>query len=282
MLGFRPQRQEHPLTAKLRTSFPLPEVGQILIDAPPHNLMTWDLNEQLRDTLPEVAAQGARIVVIGSAVDGYFIAHGHLGDNVETFTGGNPSGDIRAGIPVFRELDVGPMVSIAAIDGQAWGGGAELAWACDLRVASERATFAQPEVLVGVTPAAGGAAKLARIAGEAAALRLVLDGRPVDAHEAYRLGLIHRLVPAGEALDAATDWARWLVGLPPWALEANKRAVKGVRDTPLRDALRQEGVNYAEAFSRADALQRAREIQGRYDAGADSYEAFGIPRENGT
>jgi enoyl-CoA hydratase/carnithine racemase len=254
------------------------EVARIHIDSPPRNFLSWALNEDLEKALNDAKAQGARVVVIGSDVEGYFIAHGDLRDNVETFSGGTPSGDPLSGIRVARELDRGPMISIAAIDGQAWGGGAELAWACDLRVASEGAVFGQPEVAIGVTPVIGGAAKLARIAGEATALRLVLDGRPIDGTEAYRLGVVHRLVPAGQAFAQAIEWADWLVTLPAKSLSACKHHIKSIRDMPLKDALRQELKTYTELFSDPATLERARQIAERYDAGADSYEAIGLPR----
>jgi enoyl-CoA hydratase/carnithine racemase len=165
------------------------------------------------------------------------------------------------------------MVSIAAIDGQAWGGGAELAWSCDLRVASERATFGQPEVLIGVPPA-GGAARIAHLAGEAAAKRLVLDGRPVSAAEALRLGLVDRVVPDGEAVTVALDWARWLARRPEWALAQSKEIIVGARGLTLGDALRRETGSFVAQFMRPEVRREALAVQQRYDEGADSYAAF--------
>lgn len=262
----------------IEASSPSPGVGLLLFNNAPRNFMTWALNEQLEKELTAFREGNIRVVVVGSAVEGYFIAHGDLPDNVETFTGGTPSGDIMAGARAFRELDRGPMVSIAAVDGQAWGGGAELCWSCDLRVASEAATFAQPEVRIGVSPAAGGATNLARIAGEGTALRLLLDGRPIDAGEAFRLGLVQRLVPAGRAVAEALEWAEWLAAQPPWSLRACKMLVKEIRGKPLGESLRHEGSVYAENFMRADALELARQAIARYEAGGDSYDAFRFER----
>ena len=254
-------------------------VGLLLIDAPPMNFSDWELQEELEVGLGGVKQAGARVVVIGSRVPGYFIAHGHLETVLDAFAGGpTPPGDPRAGLRVQRELDTGPMISLAAIDGQAWGGGAELAWACDLRVASERATFGQPEVVVGTTPA-GGAARIARLAGESAAKRMVLDGRPVTAAEAFRLGLVDKLVPPGQALAAALEWAEWLAKRPDGFLATAKAAIIQGRGLPLGEALRKETAQFVARFADPDTVAAARAVQDRYDRGADSYEAFGLPRD---
>ena len=256
-------------------SYPIQGVALLMIDNGPSNFLTWALNDELE------AALGSRedhvsVLVIGSAVEGFFIAHGHLGDNVETFTGGQPSGDSMSGLRVLKQLDTGPLISIAAVDGQAWGGGAELAWACDLRVATERSSFAQVEIRLGVTPV-GGAARIAHLAGESAAKRLVLDGRPIDGAEAHRIGLVDRLAPAGEAIGAALGWAEWLASHPAGALARSKALITEQRPMSVRDALRAELQAYVETFSAPESIERARRGQTMYDTGASSSEVFGLP-----
>ncbi len=252
-------------------------VGLVLIDAPPMNLVTPTLMESLEQALERLRGEGTRVVVIGSAIEGYFVGHGDLPSVMYTLAGvGEPvPGDPRARLRVHHELDVGPMVSIAAIDGQAWGGGAELAWACDLRVASETATFGQPEVIVGA-PTLDGATRIARLVGEATAKLLVLDGRPIPATEAHRLGLVHRLVSTGNVIDTSLEWAQWLASHPSWALADSKELVVGGRDLSLRDALRRETALFVEAIARPEVIAQLLAIQARYDDGADSYRAFGI------
>jgi enoyl-CoA hydratase/carnithine racemase len=215
-------------------------------------------------------------VVVGSAVEGHFAGHGWLPDILEVFTGGTPSGNPLAGWRAFTELDTGPMVSIAAVDGQAWGHGAELAWACDLRVASHRATFGQPEVTVGTLPGSGGTVRLSRLVGESVALGLILDGHPIDAIEAHRLGLVHRVVDPGAALAQAVSWARQLASYPAGALSICKRTVKGARDLQITDALRAEGGAFIERLSMPETLERVRAVQARYEDGADTPTAFGL------
>lgn len=260
----------------VQVSQPAAGVGQLLVDAPPRNIATPRLWEQVEHALGELRADGVRVVVLGSAVDGYFVGHGSLEGIVGFFTGDEPDGDVQAQHRVARELDRGPVVSIAAVDGQAWGGGAELAWTCDLRVATARASFAQPEVNIGLTPGWGGITKIAHLAGEAAALRLALDGRPVDGTEAHAMGLVHRVVPAGRALAEALDWAEWLATRPAGALEAVKHVTKSIRGMPLRDAFRLELETFAERASHPEVLALIRAAQERYDAGDDSPAAFGL------
>lgn len=264
------------MAQSIQVSMPAEGVAQLLQDTGPRNFSTFAANEALLAALREVAADGARIVVVGAAGDRPFPGHGWLPDLVETFTGGTPSGDPLAGWRAFTELDTGPMVSIAAVDGPAWGHGAELAWACDLRVASDRATFGQPEVAVGTVPGSGGTVRLRRLVGESTCLRLVLDGRPIDAADAHRLGLVHRVTAAGGALAEAVRWATELARWPAGALEACKRAVKGGRDLVAAEALRHEGGIFIERLSQPDVLDRIRAVQARYEAGAETPEAFDL------
>jgi enoyl-CoA hydratase len=263
------------MAQQVRWSEVSPGVGQVVLDAAPRNILDSEGWQELEAALADLRSRDTRVVVIGSAVEGFFMAHGSLERILDVFTGGS-AGDVDSQRRVMRELDAGPMVSIAAIDGQAWGGGAELCWACDLRVASSEASIAQPEVNIGLTPGWGGATKVAHLAGEAAALRLVLDGRPISGDEALRLGLVHRVTRGGEALAEALGWAGWLASRPPWALAANKALVKGGRDQSLRDRLRKEIETFAELASREEVLALVRRAQDRYDAGGGSHDAFGL------
>lgn len=267
------------MSVRVEVSDPADGVALLRLDAPPRNEGSWVLLEQAEEALASVRYAGARVVVVGSAVPEFFLSHGSLSDIEATFGGGTPSGDGLAWYRVLRELDTGPMISIAAVEGQAWGGGAELCWACDLRVAATSASFAQPEVALGITPGAGGTVRLARQFGEAACLRLVLDGRPVGAQEAHRLGLVHRLVADGAAVEVAVRWARWLSGLPNGATAAAKRAVTGARDLPLAEALKYEGGIYQERAARPEALKLVRAAIERYDGGATPTEALQLAEE---
>jgi enoyl-CoA hydratase/carnithine racemase len=255
-------------------SWPVERVALLLVDNGPRNFITWSLNDELEAALAGVTGR-AEVVVLGSAVDGFFLAHGHLGDNIEAMTRGEVIGDPMSGLRVWQALDKGPFVTIAAVDGQAWGGGAEYAWCCDLRVASTCSTFAQVEVRLGVTTICA-ATRLVQLVGESVAKSILLDGRPVPADEAHRLGLVHRLTEPGAAVEEALEWARWLASHPRGALGTTKSAICSVRDPHLEEALDRELHAYIESFSSPVALDRARAAQEAYDSGADSTEVFGV------
>ena len=264
----------------VEVSTPADGVVSLSIDNGPRNFSTVALQVDLERALIDAESSGARVVVVGSARPGFFVSHGHIGEVVRNLSGTRDPDvsqeDLAAFLRVQKRLDTGPLVSIAAIDGQAWGGGAELAWSCDLRVASETSTFGQPEILLGVPPA-GGAARLAHIAGEHVALRLVLDGRPIDAAEAHRLGLVDLLVGDGEATEHAVQWATWLARREPQALSLIKDLIVGARDLTLGQALRRETALFVSRFQEESVVERASAVQQRYDDGGDSFEAFGIP-----
>lgn len=266
------------MTPQVHVSHPSEGVAQLLLDNGPRNFSTAPLQGRLEAALTEVRQAGSRVVVIGSAVDGVFVSHGEIRDVVNNLSGrGELSGDPRSSLRVQKELNTGPMVSIAAMDGQAWGGGFLLALACDFRVASERTTVGQPEITAGISTA-GEAARITHIAGEAAAKRLILDGRPMSAGEAHRLGLVDRLVPNGRALAEAVEWATWLAGREPGDLAMAKDVIVGARGLTLGEALKRETTKFVSMFADPAVVARLDEVQRGYDDGSDSYDAFGLPR----
>jgi enoyl-CoA hydratase/carnithine racemase len=159
-----------------------------------------------------------------------------------------------------------PKPILAAINGAAIGGGFELALACDLRVAADTAKFGVFEVRQGLHQGDGGLVRLVAIAGTAVALELTLTGREVSAEEALRLGLVTRVVPAGEVLATAEEYARMILANSQQAIRSAKETVLDLIGRPLDDALRLETVNgYSSLGDFSDArvrlarfLQRAR------------------------
>jgi enoyl-CoA hydratase/carnithine racemase len=129
---------------------------------------------------------------------------------------------------------------IAAINGAALGGGLEIALACDLRIASENAIFAMPEVTLGLIPGWGGTQRLPRVIPQAKAAELLLTGKPISAQEAYRIGLINRVVPLTELMPAARQMAELLCKRAPLAVRAAKQAMIQGIDVSLEDGLKLE------------------------------------------
>ncbi len=137
-----------------------------------------------------------------------------------------------------------PRVTIAAVNGYAFGGGFELALACDIRIASDKAAFGLTEVRLGIMPGAGGTQRLPRAIGLAAAKELILTGRRIDAARALALGVVSQVVPAGELEEAAQQIADELEGCAPVSLAKAKEAIEAGVDLPIADGLKLERACY--------------------------------------
>ena len=205
----------------------LGQVAHLELDNPPMNLITDELLAELDAALAtlEAAAPGdVRAVVVTGAGARAFSA----GSDVKAFESHRGA----AGRPHFtREesamsrLAALPMPTIAAIEANALGGGLELALACDIRVASERAKLGLPEARLAVTPGAGGTQRLPRVIGVGRAKELTLTGRVIDAHEAQQIGLVSRVVGAGQARQAAEEIAAGIAERGPLAVREVKRLI---------------------------------------------------------
>lgn len=149
------------------------------------------------------------------------------------------------GQQIFRRFETSPKPVVAAVNGFALGGGCELAMACHIRIASEAAKFGQPEVRLGICPGYGGTQRLPRLVGLGRALQLLMTGEMIDAAEAYRIGLVNRVVPAGDLLSAADAMLRQMLANAPLALASCiETAVRGT-ETSLDDGLNLEANHFA-------------------------------------
>ncbi len=165
------------------------------------------------------------------------------------------AGFLRRFTDVLDRLEQHPVPSIAAIDGVAFGGGLELALACDLRVASDRARLGVPEVKLGLLPGAGGTQRLPRLVPRGVAVQMLLTGQPLDPGDAHRLGLVNELSGDEPALAAALRLADVLAAGPPLAHAAAKRLVREGAGLPLPDAIALEREVVAELFGTDDATE---------------------------
>jgi len=178
--------------------------------------------KQVKDRSSGEGAGPVRALVIASSNPFLFSA----GADIKAFTSMDASSGerlIHAAHALFRELGSEGIATIAAVNGLAFGGGCELAMACDVRIAARSATFGQPEIKLGIIPGFGGTQRLPRLVGENKALEMNLSGDPILAEEAFELGLVNRMVEDHELLDTALAWARRLAGQAPVALEQIKR-----------------------------------------------------------
>ncbi len=237
----------------------LGRVAHLELVNPPLNLVTGALLGQLADALAVLAVATAgevhAVVVTGSG-DRAFCAGSDVGE-FEAQRG--PSGRARLELEarVCRALADLPMPTIAAIEGNALGGGLELALACDLRICSSRARLGLPEVRLAVTPGAGGTQRLPRVVGPARARELILTGRVIDAEEAYRIGLVHEVVPAGEARARAEEIGEEIATRGPLAVREAKRLIDASTEGDLDAGLAAELEASVRIFATDDLLEGA-------------------------
>jgi enoyl-CoA hydratase len=155
----------------------------------------------------------------------------------------------------YAELQALPMPSIAAINGVAFGGGLELALACDLRVAAAGARLGVPEIKLGLLPGAGGTARLTRMLPPGIAKQLLLTGAPITASDAHRFGLVNEVVEEGAALTRSIELAETMAALPAQALAAAKRLVDQGVDMPLTAAVTLERETVSRLFGTDDRVE---------------------------
>jgi enoyl-CoA hydratase / 3-hydroxyacyl-CoA dehydrogenase len=228
--------------------------------------IAWLANGQLNSISPQVVEDLARVwaqvrdpnsrppiraLVIASSNPFLFSA----GADIKAFT----TMDEAAGRELLermhallREIGSSSVATIAAVNGLAYGGGCELAMACDIRIAARTALFGQPEIKLGIIPGFGGTQRLPRLVGQAKALEMNLIGDPILAEEAFELGLVARVVEDHELLDTALAWARRLAEQAPLAIEQIKR-VSGAGD--LDAGIAAEQAAFASVLSSADARE---------------------------
>lgn len=153
---------------------------------------------------------------------------------------------------VFNGIENLPKTVIAAVNGYALGGGCELAMSCDIRIASEKARFGQPEVLLGVTPGYAGTQRLPRLIGKGRAKELIFTGDQIDAAEAYRIGLVNKVVSPDALLTTAKEMARKIMSRGQIAVKLSKAAINEGLDTDFESGQAYEAEVFGLCFATAD------------------------------
>jgi enoyl-CoA hydratase len=229
-------------------------VMKFVLDRPPANALGLAIIEGLTMALDAADDARAHIVVVSSALPGFFAAGADIKYMIDADAAAfSAYGDhLRAAL---NRLAGSERVSIAAIDGLALGGGLELAMACTLRVAGRGARLGLPEVKLGLIPGAGGTQRLPRLVGRGHALDMMLTGRQVSAEEAHTIGLIDRLVDEGKAELAALELAAELRGMSLPAQQAVIRTVDASADLPLQDGCAFEVEQVQAVFECGEAIE---------------------------
>ncbi len=243
-----------------------------------NNHGSWEGVEQLGAALIEAREGGARVAVLASGTPGHWYEHAWLRDLCNTVTGEPTTGTGGGWGVCLQELAKTHVVTIAAISGDCSGGGAELGWACDLRIAEEQARFGPPEVQIALTTGIGGTSRLARIIGRTATAELVLDGTPMTAQRIYELGGVNRIVPEGRSVEVALEWADRLAERPAKALATLKQILIDNDDLGLTEALTNEQRLFQTVVGTEEAIATMGAIQDRFDAGGSIESVYGSPR----
>jgi len=190
------------------------------------------------------------VVVITGAGDKAFIA----GADIAEFAGRTAmmQRDVMVSRSLFNAIDSFPKPVIAMINGYCLGGGCDLALACDIRIASENASFGQPEINLGIIPGGGGTQRLTRLVGEGKAMEMILTGEIIDAKTAHAIGLVNHVVPLDQLEAKTMEIASRIAEKSPIALSLAKEAVKIASRSNLDEGLRREVDLFALCFSTED------------------------------
>ena len=230
-------------------------VATVVIDRPPVNPLNSEVFQALYEAFTQLNKdEEVRVIILTGAGEKAFVAGA---DIAEMAAAALP--DIlqitESSQRAFEAIENSKKPVIAAINGLALGGGFELALACDLRIASEKAKFAFPEVGLGIIPGGGGTQRLQRIVGQGTAKQLLYFGDMIDSHQALQYQIINALTPPEELMQTAIQWAQKLAQKPPIALQLVKSAVHVGADSDLASGLAYESQAFAVSFSTQDSKE---------------------------
>jgi enoyl-CoA hydratase/3-hydroxyacyl-CoA dehydrogenase len=222
------------------------------LDNPPANSISPDVISELRTAWEAVEADAAiKAFILASPNPALFCA----GADIKAFTKMDESSGrelLDGAHDLLRSWERSRTMTIAAVNGLAFGGGCELAMACDVRIAGFSATFGQPEINLGIIPGFGGTQRLPRLVGPAKALEMNTTGEAISAEDAYEHGLVNRVVQDHELFDTAVQWARKFARQAPLALELIKRTS---HHGDLDDGIAAEKLAFGTAFASDDARE---------------------------
>lgn len=246
----QPDEGDQPEKVKLETRG---EVAIAWLANPPMNAISPQVIEDLSTVWAKVKADPSiGAMVVASSMPIVFSA----GADIKAFTQMDMEGGaelINKGHELLKDFGEDRVVTIAAVNSLAFGGGCELAMACDFRIAAESAVFGQPEIKLGITPGFGGTQRLPRLVGSSKALEMNLVGDPISSLEALDFGLVNRVCPDQELFDTALNWGRKLAGQAPLAVEQVKKVSFSGGDTD--EGIDAEKQGFATAFLSEDGKE---------------------------
>lgn len=230
------------------------DIAVITIDRPEvRNAINASVLGQISQALDELADNDdAQIVIFTGAGDKAFVA----GADINELAVRKPKDGLRAAMQgVYEKVEQFQKPTIAAVNGYAFGGGHELALACDIRIASTNAQFALPETSLGIMPAAGGTQRLARLVGVGRATEMILTSRRVKAHEALTMGLVTDVVEPQELMPKAKETAQTILSKGPLATQLAKTVVRHGFDADHSTGILLERLAQSVLYSSAEKVE---------------------------
>ena len=226
-------------------------VGTIRLDRPKVNALSRQVVAEIDEAVTQADADGSVRAVVVWGGRGVFAAGADIGEMADKDLV-SMSRWIARFQDVFARLERLPVVTIAAVNGYALGGGCELALACDLRICADDSQLGQPEILLGVIPGAGGTQRLPRLVGTGLAKELIYSGRFVAAEEALRIGLVTEVVAADDVYERAVEVAAGYASGPSVALAAAKEAIQNGMEVDIATGLLLERGAFSSLFATED------------------------------
>jgi enoyl-CoA hydratase/carnithine racemase len=216
------------------------------------NALSPEMRAEIAQTLERLDADPEVRCIVLAGSDDFFAAGADIRAMAERPLDALPDPE---GMRFWTRISAIATPIVAAVSGYAFGGGCELAMACDMIVCDEKTRFGQPEINLGIIPGGGGTQRLARAIGKQRAMEYVLTGRRWDAQTAERWGLVNKVVGDGAWLSEAIELAREIAKRPPLAVRLGKRAVQVAGDTGLAEGLRAERELFDEAMATEDRIE---------------------------
>ncbi len=231
-------------------------VAIVTIDNPPMNALSATLLDELEAEVQRLDTDPAtRVIVLRGGGERAFVAGADIKEFPALREAAAEGGSARGIQKLGAHMDAAHTPFVAAIQGYCLGGGLELAMCCDIRICADDARLGQPEIKLGLIPGGGGTQRLPRLIGLGRAMLLNLTGDFVDAATAERFGLVERVVPAAELLEAALEVARAIAARSPHALAVLRELARTTRDLTLEEGLRREAEGFRRCLESEDGLE---------------------------
>lgn len=217
------------------------EIAVLTIDRPKAlNALNSETLTELNEVLTDIEGRDdVKVIILTGGGEKSFVAGADISEMVNLSAAEATSFAMRASNPFFKLMNM-RQVTIAAVNGFALGGGCEIAMACDIRIASENAKFGQPEVGLGIIPGFGGTQRLARLVGMGRAKELIFTCDTIKADEAYRIGLVNKIVPLEDLMATAKTMAEKIRSKGSYAVAVAKTAINNGYDMDIKNAVELE------------------------------------------